>query len=189
MSPSSTRAAHRPRPVPRRDDHDPDGPPATECVAGTDDSARGARGDRRAPRAAQPTPRSPRSSTRGFKTGAGNRSPARAWLAVFRPRAQESSAAVAGARWLTTNEIAAKLGVSDDTVKVWRGKGRLQAQRCNDKDEWLYRRSTSNRSSPARSPLRRPPPVTPNQCRRCSMKRLPLRSTCWPACTAAGGCG
>jgi hypothetical protein len=42
------------------------------------------------------------------------------------------------AHWLTTTEIAAELGVSDDTVKVWRGQGRLRARRCNDKFEWLY---------------------------------------------------
>jgi DNA invertase Pin-like site-specific DNA recombinase len=42
------------------------------------------------------------------------------------------------AHWLTTKEIAAQLGVSFDTVKVWRGHGRLRARRCNDKFEWLY---------------------------------------------------
>lgn len=42
------------------------------------------------------------------------------------------------AHWLTTKEIAAELGVSGDTVKVWRGNERLRARRCNDKFEWLY---------------------------------------------------
>jgi DNA-binding transcriptional regulator YiaG len=39
---------------------------------------------------------------------------------------------------LTGKELAAALGVSYDTVKVWRRQGRLRARRCNDKGEWLY---------------------------------------------------
>ena len=42
------------------------------------------------------------------------------------------------AQWLTTKEIAVELGVCCDTVKVWRGNGRLRARRCNDKYEWLH---------------------------------------------------
>ena len=46
--------------------------------------------------------------------------------------------------WLTANELAAKLGVAYDTVKVWRRHGRLHASRCNDKGEWLYDPATQD---------------------------------------------
>ncbi len=42
------------------------------------------------------------------------------------------------AQLLTATELATALGVSYDTVKVWRRQGRLHARRCNDKGEWLY---------------------------------------------------
>ena len=53
------------------------------------------------------------------------------------------------AHLLTAKELATALGVSYDTVKVWRRQGRLHARRCNDKGEWLY--------APAnQQPVRRP---------------------------------
>jgi DNA invertase Pin-like site-specific DNA recombinase len=59
--------------------------------------------------------------------------------------------------WLTANELAAKLGVAYDTVKVWRRHGRLHASRCNDKGEWLYDPATqdprASDSESARSPV------------------------------------
>jgi hypothetical protein len=42
------------------------------------------------------------------------------------------------AHWRTPYELAAELGISYDTVKVWRHQGRLHARRCNDKGDWLY---------------------------------------------------
>jgi hypothetical protein len=52
-------------------------------------------------------------------------------LASFRHRLR-------AAHFLTAKELATALGVSYDTVKVWRRQGRLHARRCNDKGEWLY---------------------------------------------------
>ena len=60
-------------------------------------------------------------------------------------------------QWLTANELAAKLGVAYDTVKVWRRHGRLHAYRCNDKEEWLYdpaiQDSRASDSESAHSPV------------------------------------
>ncbi len=39
---------------------------------------------------------------------------------------------------LTLPEMAARLGVSTDTVKGWRDRGLLRAERANDKGECLY---------------------------------------------------
>jgi MerR HTH family regulatory protein len=58
---------------------------------------------------------------------------------------------------LTANELAGKLGVAYDTVKVWRRQGRLHVYRCNDKGEWLYDPATqdprASDSESARSPV------------------------------------
>jgi len=39
---------------------------------------------------------------------------------------------------VSTSEIAAALGVSICTIKIWRAHGLLQGVRYNDKGEWLY---------------------------------------------------
>ncbi len=39
---------------------------------------------------------------------------------------------------LTTQEIAAQLGISETTVKLWRRKGKIQGCTCNDNGDWLY---------------------------------------------------
>ena len=69
------------------------------------------------------------------------------------------------AHLLTAKELATALGVSYDTVKVWRRQGRLHARRCNDKGEWLYAPRTSSQSSACVSPPRRslrPPAIPPH---------------------------
>jgi DNA invertase Pin-like site-specific DNA recombinase len=42
---------------------------------------------------------------------------------------------------VSTSEIAAALGVSICTIKIWRAHGLLQGVRYNDKGEWLYARA------------------------------------------------
>ena len=42
------------------------------------------------------------------------------------------------AGWLTTNQIAARLGVNRSTVADWRSSGRLRGRICNDHGDWLY---------------------------------------------------
>jgi len=78
-------------------------------------------------------------NAQGFTTGAGQPFGGESvrWL-CFAHGLKNLRQRLRDAHWLTTTEIAAQLGVSYDTVKVWRGKGRLRARRCNDKFEWLY---------------------------------------------------
>jgi DNA invertase Pin-like site-specific DNA recombinase len=78
-------------------------------------------------------------NAQGFTTGAGQPFGGESvrWL-CFAHGLKNLRQRLRDAHWLTTTEIAAELGVSDDTVKVWRGQGRLRARRCNDKFEWLY---------------------------------------------------
>jgi hypothetical protein len=64
------------------------------------------------------------------------------------------------AHWLTTKEIAAVLGVSCDTVKAWRGHGRLRARHCNDKQEWLH---APLREQPLVTTKKRPPAAIAGQ--------------------------
>jgi DNA invertase Pin-like site-specific DNA recombinase len=56
------------------------------------------------------------------------------------------------AHLLTAKELATALGVSYDTVKVWRRQGRLHARRCNDKGEWLYALPSEQPVVPGRRP-------------------------------------
>ena len=42
------------------------------------------------------------------------------------------------AGWLTTDQMAARLGVHRWTVAAWRRQGRLQGRICNDRGKWLY---------------------------------------------------
>lgn len=75
----------------------------------------------------------------GFTTGSGQPFCGESvrWL-CFAHKLKNLRQRLRDAHWLTSKEIAAELGVSYDTVKVWRGQGRLRARRCNDKFEWLY---------------------------------------------------
>lgn len=57
------------------------------------------------------------------------------------------------AHFLTAKELATALGVSYDTVKVWRRQGRLHARRCNDKGEWLYAPPSEQPVVPGRRPI------------------------------------
>jgi hypothetical protein len=41
--------------------------------------------------------------------------------------------------WQTDAQIACTLGVKHPTLGRWRQQGRIQAQICNDRGEWLYR--------------------------------------------------
>jgi hypothetical protein len=77
--------------------------------------------------------------------------PRRQGLPSFRERLR-------AAHRLTAKELATALGVSYDTVKVWRRQGRLHGRRCNDKGEWLYAPPSEQplvracRSTPALAP-------------------------------------
>jgi hypothetical protein len=78
-------------------------------------------------------------NAQGFRTGSGQPFGGESvrWL-CFAHKLKNLRQRLRDAHWLTSQEIAAALGVSYDTVKVWRSKGRLRARRCNDKFEWLY---------------------------------------------------
>ena len=45
---------------------------------------------------------------------------------------------------LTTQEIAAQVGICESTVKDWHRKGLLQGFTCNDKGDWLYHPPAEN---------------------------------------------
>ena len=76
---------------------------------------------------------------RGLKTGAGDRFLPQSlrWLRYatglksYKERLREAG-------MLTTQEIAAQLGICEHTVKRWHRKGLLQGFTCNDKGDWLY---------------------------------------------------
>jgi DNA invertase Pin-like site-specific DNA recombinase len=82
---------------------------------------------------------------RGLKTGAGDRfsSESLRWLRYatglksYKERLRE-------AEMLTTQEIAAQLGICESTVKDWHRKGLLQGFKCNDKGDWLYHPPAEN---------------------------------------------
>ena len=59
------------------------------------------------------------------------------------------------AHLLTARGLATALGVSYDTVKVWRRQGSLHARRCNDKGQWLYAPPNEQPVVPVRRPRRR----------------------------------
>jgi len=76
---------------------------------------------------------------RGLKTGAGDRfsSESLRWLRHARGlKSYKEHLREAG--MLTTQEIAAHLGICEHTVKRWHKKGQLQGFTCNDKGDWLY---------------------------------------------------
>jgi hypothetical protein len=76
---------------------------------------------------------------RGLETGAGGPfcSASVRWirysagLKSYKERLREAG-------MLTTQEIAAQLGVSESTVKLWHRKGLLKGCKCNDRGDWLY---------------------------------------------------
>ena len=76
---------------------------------------------------------------RGLKTGAGDQFSPQSlrWvryatgLKSYKERLREDG-------MLTTQEIAAQLGICESTVKDWHRKGLLQGIKCNDKGDWLY---------------------------------------------------
>jgi DNA invertase Pin-like site-specific DNA recombinase len=82
---------------------------------------------------------------RGLKTGAGDRfsSESLRWLRYatglksYKKRLREAG-------MLTTQEIAAQLGICESTVKDWHRKGLLQGFKCNDKGDWLYHPPAEN---------------------------------------------
>ena len=67
---------------------------------------------------------------------------------------------------LTRGEMADRLGVSADTVKIWGRHGLLPRHRCNDKDECLYEPPGPNapiKMQGRRLSDRRRPDVLPDQ--------------------------
>lgn len=94
-------------------------------------------------------------NAQGLTTGAGQPFSAASveWIRVANgtPSLRQRLRAV---HMLTAKELAAKLGVCYDTVKVWRRQGRLHARRCNDKGEWLF-------APPSGQPLVRTQSPTP----------------------------
>jgi DNA-binding transcriptional regulator YiaG len=76
---------------------------------------------------------------RGLKTGAGDTftSESLRWvrqaagLKSYKERLREAG-------MLNAAEVAARLGISESTVKHWRKRGLLQGCKCNEKGDWLY---------------------------------------------------
>jgi DNA invertase Pin-like site-specific DNA recombinase len=70
---------------------------------------------------------------------------------------------------LTTTEIAAALGVSTCTIKIWRARGLLRGLPYNDKGEWLYARPAADAPSKQQgrklSERSRPSEVSPNRAK------------------------
>lgn len=76
---------------------------------------------------------------RGLRTGAGD---------VFDPvsvqwvrcshKLKSLKERLLAAGWLTSKQIAGKLGVNRSTLGEWRNEGRLKGRICNDLGEWLY---------------------------------------------------
>ena len=82
---------------------------------------------------------------RGLKTGAGDRfsSESLRWLRYARGlKSYKERLREAG--MLTTQEIAAHLGICEHSVKRWHKKGLLQGFTCNDKGDWLYHPPAEN---------------------------------------------
>jgi len=82
---------------------------------------------------------------RGLKTGAQGRfsSESLRWLR-YATGLKSYKARLREAGLLTTQEIAAQLGICESTVKDWHRKGLLQGFKCNDKGDWLYHPPTEN---------------------------------------------
>lgn len=82
---------------------------------------------------------------RGLKTGAGDAfsSESLRWIRYatgmksYKERLREAG-------MLTTQEIAAKFGISDTTVRFWHKKGYVQGFTCNEKGDWLYHPKVKN---------------------------------------------
>lgn len=93
-------------------------------------------------------------NARGYVSGKGQRFHRRIVLKIRRShglRSRETRLRDRG--MLTPDEIATRLDVCVDTVKIWGRHGLLQGHRCNDKLEYLYEPPGPN--APAKMPGRR----------------------------------
>jgi hypothetical protein len=106
-------------------------------------------------------------NARGYVSGKGQRFHRRIVLKIRRSHGLRSRYTRLRDRgMLTPEEIATRLDVCVDTVKIWGRHGLLQGHRCNDKLEYLYEPPGPN--APAKMPGRRladrpRPDVLPDQ--------------------------
>jgi hypothetical protein len=76
---------------------------------------------------------------RGLRTGAGEPfDPIRVQWVRRSLELEPLEHRLLAAGWLTTDQIAAMLGVHRWTVAAWRRQGRLKGRICNDRGKWLY---------------------------------------------------